>query len=222
MTDSIIQLREKLVELSKDPIETRKLLDQLTEEEIDNANIHSHFHVGEKDIEATKDLEFAKVHKTKNGYLLHYHGGYSVLVDEKLMNTCGAIQLLMDGKIDPLPEGLTKEDVDTWNGAVEMVFRLPMFIFSNFESTITIAEIASRYMLLLQKMGEVPAPDTENPEYDKFITGINELLENFAAGLEKEGKEYEERMGIKHNGDGKETQTDESQDKGDSETDTES
>lgn len=188
MTDSIIQLREKLVELSKDPIETRKLLDQLTEEEIDNANIKSPFHVGEKDIEETKDLEFAKVHKTKKGYLLHYHGGYSVLVDEKLMNTFGAMQLLMDGKIDPLPEGLTKEDVDTWNGAVEMVFRLPMFIFSNFDATITIAEVASRYMLLLQKMGEVPTPDTENPEYDKFIVGMNELME-------KQGLEYEKRMG---------------------------
>ena len=195
MTDSIIQLREKLVELSKDPIETRKLLDQLTEEEIDHANILSPFHVGEKDIEATKDLEFVKVHKTKNGYLLHYHGGYSVLVDEKLMNTCGVIQLLMDGKIDPLPEGLTKEDVDTWNGAVEMVFRLPMFIFNNFDATITIAEVASRSMLLLQKMGDVPTPDTENPEYDKFIVGINELMENFATGLEKQGEEYEKRMG---------------------------
>ena len=195
MTDSIIQLREKLVGLSKDPIETRKLLDQLTEEEIDNANIRSPFHVGEKDIEDTKDLQFAKVHKTKNGYLLHYHGGYSVLVDEKLMNTCGSMQLLMDGKIDPLPEGLTKEDVDTWNGAVEMVFRLPMFIFNNFDATITIAEVASRYMLLLQKMGEVPTLDSENPEYDKFIVGINELMENFATGLEKQGKEYEKRMG---------------------------
>lgn len=195
MTDSIILLREKLVGLSKDPIETRKLLDQLTEEEIDHTNILSTFHVDEKDIEATKDLQFAKAHKTKNGYLLRYHGGYSVLVDEKLMNTCGVIQLLMDGKIDPLPDGLTKEDVDTWNGAVEMVFRLPMFIFSNFDATITIAEVASRYMLLLQKMGEVPTLDTENPEYDKFIVGINELMENFATGLEKQGKEYEKRMG---------------------------
>lgn len=195
MTDSIIQLREKLVELSKDPIETRKLLDQLTEEEIDNANIQSPFHVGEKDIEATKDLEFAKVHKTKNGYLLHYHGGYSILVDEKLMNTCGAMQLLMDGKLDPLPEGLTQEDVETWNSAVEMVFRLPMFVFSNFDATVTIAEVAARYMMLLQNMGAVPTPDTENPEYDKFIVGMNELMENFAAGLEKQGLEYEKRMG---------------------------
>lgn len=195
MTDFIIKIREHLVELSKDPIETRKLLDQLTEEEIDNANILSPFHVGEKDIEETKDLEFAKVHKTKNGYLLHYHGGYSVLVDERLKCTYGAVQMLMDGKLDPLPEGLTQEDIETWNSAVEMIFRLPMFIFSNFDATITIAEIATRYMLLLQKMGEVPTPDTENPEYDKFIIGLNELMENFATGLEKESQEYEKRMG---------------------------
>ena len=211
MTDSIIKLREKLVELSNDPIETRKLLDHLAEEEIENANVLSPFHIGEKDIEETKDLEFAKVHKTKNGYLLHYHSGYSVLVDSKLTNTCGALQILMDGKVDPMPEGLTQEDVDLWNNAVEMVFRAPMFIFSNFDSTISIAEIATRYMLLLQKIGSVPYSDTDNPEYDKFLLQMNELVENFAAGLEKEGLEYERRMGLIKEEDAKEIQTVESQ-----------
>ena len=195
MTDSIIQLREKLVELSKDPIETRKLLDQLTDEEIDYANVHSHFHVGEKDIEETKDLGFAKVHKLKNGYLLHYHGGYSVLVDEKMLSAGGALQMLLDGvparPIDPSE----KKAIELTNTAIETIFRLPMFVFSNDVVTYSIAEIATRYILLLQKMGTVPTPDAENPEYDKFIVQINEMIEKIVAGLEKQGKEYEKRMG---------------------------
>lgn len=195
MTDSIIQLREKLVELSKDPIETRKLLDQLTEEEIDNANILSPFHVGEKDIVETKDLEYAKVHKLKNGYLLHYHGGYSVLIDEKLISAGDAIQMLIDGIPAGTVEPEEKEAIEMTMDAIETIFRLPMFVFSNEIVTFSIAEIATRYILLLQKMGEVPTAETENPEFDKFILQINDFMENFAAGLEKEGKEYEKRMG---------------------------
>lgn len=195
MTDSIIQLREKLVELSKDPIETRKLLDQLTEEEIDNANIQSPFHVGEKDIIETKDLEYAKVHRLINGYLLHYHGGYSVLVDEKLLTTCQALEMLKNGVPENMEHQEDKEALTLANTAVETIFRLPMFAFSNEVVTYSIAEIATRYLLLLQKMGEVPTAETENPEFDKFILQINDFMENFAAGLEKEGKEYEKRMG---------------------------
>ena len=195
MTDSIIQLRERLVELSKDPIETRKLLDQLTEEEVENDNIHSKFHVGEKDILETKDLNIATVSKTKKGYLLNYYGGYSVLVDDKLISTSGALQSLIDGVPSNVTDPKEKESIELSNTAIEMLFRLPMFVFSNGETTFRIAEIATRYLLLLQKMGEVPTPETENPEYDKFIMSLNELMENFATGLEKEGLEYEKRMG---------------------------
>jgi hypothetical protein len=195
MKDSIIKLREQLVGLSKDPIETRKLLDQLTEEEIDNANIQSPFHVGEKDILETKDLEYAKVHRLRNGYLLHYHGGYSVLVDEKLITTCQALEMLKNGVPENMEHQEDKEALTLANTAIETIFRLPMFVFSNEVVLYSIAEIATRYLLLLQKMGEVPTAETENPEFDKFILQINDFMENFAAGLEKEGKEYEKRMG---------------------------
>ena len=195
MKDSIIKLREQLVGLSKDPIETRKLLDQLTEEEIEDSNIRSHFHVGEKDILETKDLEYAKVHRLRNGYLLHYHGGYSVLVDEKLLTTCQALEMLKNGVPENMENQEDKEALTLANTAVETIFRLPMFVFSNEVVLYSIAEIATRYLLLLQKMGEVPTAETENPEFDKFILQINDFMENFAAGLEKEGKEYEKRMG---------------------------
>jgi hypothetical protein len=195
MKDSIIKLREQLVGLSKDPIETRKLLDQLTEEEIEDSNIRSHFHVGEKDILETKDLEYAKVHRLRNGYLLHYHGGYSVLVDEKLLTTCQALEMLKNGVPENMENQEDKEALTLANTAVETIFRLPMFVFNNEVVLYSIAEIATRYLLLLQKMGEVPTAETENPEFDKFILQINDFMENFAAGLEKEGKEYEKRMG---------------------------
>jgi hypothetical protein len=42
----------------------------------------------------------------------------------------------------------------------------------------------------------VPTDETENPEYDKFLLQMNEMLDNFATGLEKEGKEYERRNSI--------------------------
>lgn len=192
MTDGIIELRERLVELSTDPIETRELLDKLTEEEIDQANIKSPFHVGEKDILETKDLEFAKVHKTKNGYLLHYHGGYSILVDDKNITTASALQSLLDG-VDSKMSDEEKESIELANSAIETIFRLPMFIFSHPLSTYTIAEIGVRYMLLLQELGEVPTDETENPAYDKFIVQMNELMENFAKGLENEVQNRKEQ-----------------------------
>ena len=185
MTDSIIKLREQLVELSTDPMETRKLLDQLTEEEIDNANIHSPFHVGEKDIIETRDLEFAKVHKTKNGYLLHYHSGYSILVDDKNISAATALDSLLEGADKNMPEE-EQEAIKLANNAVETIFRLPMFIFSHPLSTYTIAEIGLRYMLLLQELGEIPTGESDNPAYDKYIMQINEIMENFTKGLETE------------------------------------
>lgn len=192
MTDGIIELRERLVELSTDPIETRELLDKLTEEEIDQANIKSPFHVGEKDILETKDLEFAKVHKTKNGYLLHYHGGYSILVDDKNITTASALQSLLDG-VDSKMSDEEKESIELANSAIETIFRLPMFIFSHPLSTYTVAEIGVRYMLLLQELGEIPTDETENPAYDKFIVQMNELMENFAKGLENEVQNRKEQ-----------------------------
>ena len=106
MKDEIIKIREELVGLSSDQIKTRELLDKLTEEEIFQHDIESPFHVGKNDIEETKDLEVGKLHKTKNGYLLHYHGGFSVLVDEKLMSTASTLQQIMEG----VPSDITDKE----------------------------------------------------------------------------------------------------------------
>ena len=195
MTDSIIQLREKLVELSKDPIETRELLDKLTYEEIAQHDADCPIIVTKNDITETKDGEFYKIHKTRNGYLIHYHGGYSVVVDDKLLSTASAIQQIMDGVPNDITDKEEREGVEMMLSAAELVFRLPMFVLSNPVTTLNIATIGLMYMNLLQTMGEVPTEETENPEYDKFLAQMSEMLENFAAGLEKEGKEYERRMG---------------------------
>ena len=195
MTDEIIKLRERLVELSTDPIETRELLDKLTNEEIEKHDAECHVIVTKNDIQETKDMEFCKIHKTRNGYLIHYHGGYSVVVDDKLLSTSAAIQQIMDGVPDDITDKEEREGVEMMLSAAELVFRLPMFVLSNPLTTLNIATIGLMYMNLLQTMGEVPTEETENPEYDKFLAQMSELLENFAAGLEKEGKEYERRMG---------------------------
>ena len=196
MTDEIIRIREKLVGLSSDPIKTRELLDKLTEEEIFQHDIESPFHVGNKDIEETKDLEVGKLHKTRNGYLLHYHGGFSVLVDEKLMSTASTLQQIMEGVPSDITDKEEREGVEMVLSAAEQVFRLPMYVFSNTPTMLNIATIGLMYQNLLQKMGSVPTAETENPEYDKFLLQMSEMLDNFAAGLEKEGKEYERRNGI--------------------------
>jgi hypothetical protein len=198
MTDEIIRLREELVGLSSDPIKTRELLDKLTEEEIFQHDIESPFHVGKNDIEETKDLEVGKLHKTKNGYLLHYHGGFSVLVDEKLMSTATTLQQIMEGVPSDIKDKEEREGVEMVLSAAEQVFRLPMYVFSNTPTMLNIATMGLMYQNLLQKMGSVPTAETENPEYDKFLLQMNELLDNFAAGLEKEGLEYEKRNGINH------------------------
>ena len=195
MNDAIVKLREQLVALSKDPIGTRNLLDKLADEEILQANAESPFHVGEKDIEQTKDYDFYKVCKVKNGYLLQYKGGYSILVNDNLLSPCSALQSLLDGVPKDVKDESEKEDYEIANLAIEGVFRLPMYVFSNPAVMFTLAEIGLKYQLLLQQMSEVPAPDSDNPEFDKFIVQMNELLENLATGLEKEGKEYEKRMG---------------------------
>lgn len=198
MNDKIIELREKLVELSKDPIETRKLLDQLTEAEIDQNNLESPFHVGKKDIVETKDGVIYKLYKTKGGYLLHYHGGYSVLVDERMISASSALQEIMDGVPADVTDKEERDDIEIMLSAAEFIFRLPQFIFSNPAVTLNIATMGVKYMNLLQTIGEIPTEETENPEYDKFIVQMNEMMENFAAGLEKEGFEYERRNGISH------------------------
>ena len=198
MNEEIIKIRERLVELSKDPIETRELLDKLTYEEIARHDADCPLIVTKNDIQETKDGEFYKLHKTRNGYMLHYHGGYSVLVDDKLLSTASALQQIMDGVPDDITDKEEREGVEMMLSAAEMVFRLPMFVLSHPVTTINIATIGLMYMNLLQKMGEVPTEETANPEYDQAISMMNEIMEKLAAGLEKEGKEYEKRMGITH------------------------
>lgn len=198
MNNEIIRLREELVGLSSDPIKTKELLDKLTEEEISQHDIESPLHVGKNDIEETKDLEVGKLHKTKNGYLLHYHGGFSVLVDEKLYSTATTLQQIMDGVPSDITDNEEREGVELALSAAEQIFRLPMYVFSHPETMFNIASMGLMYQSLLQKMGTVPTQETENDEYDKFLLQMNEMLDNFAAGLEKEGLEYEKRNGINH------------------------
>lgn len=195
MTDEIIRLREELVGLSSDPIKTKELLDKLTEEEISQHDIESPLHVGKNDIEETKDGEIYKLHKTRNGYLLHYHGGYTVLVDEKLYSTATTLQQIMDGVPSDITDNQEREGVEIALSAAEQIFRLPMYVFSHPETMFNIASMGLMYQNMLQKIGSVPTSETKNDEYDKFLLQMNELLDNFAAGLEKEGKEYERRNG---------------------------
>ena len=217
MNDEIIRLREELVGLSSDPIKTRELLDKLTEEEILQHDIESPFHVGKNDIEETKDLEVGKLHKTKNGYLLHYHGGFSVLVDEKLMSTASTLQQIMQGIPSEITDEKEREGVGIVLDAAEQVFRLPMYVFSNIPTMLNIATMGVMYQTLLQTMGSVPTEETENPEYDKFLLQMNEMLVNFAAGLEKEGLEYERRNGISNGTEERKQGTVESESKGEGE-----
>ena len=202
MSDEIIKIRERIVELSKDPIETRELLDKLTYEEIAQHDAECPIIVTKNEIEETKDGNVYKLHKTRNGYLLQYHGGYSVLVDDKLMSTASALQQIMDGvPADASNEvnqetGMSEKDgIELMLSAAEMIFRLPLFVFSHEITVLNIAAMGAMYINLYQRMGKVPTAEIDNPEYDKAIIQMNELMENFAKGLEKEGKEYERRMG---------------------------
>lgn len=190
MNEEIVRLREELVALSTDPMKTRSLLDKLAVEENDEHDLGAKFLVREDDIVETLDKEVYVVYKTKSGYVLHYRGGYTINIDQRMRNAYDTVGILFEKGTD--------EGTEMAKLAVETVFRLPIFIFSSPESTYTIAEIGVRYMELVQKLGEIPTEETENPEYDKFLVGINELMENLAAGLKKEGLEYEKRMGISH------------------------
>lgn len=197
MNNDIVDVRERIVALSTDPAETRALLDRLTDLEVAAAVSESTVHVGKDDVVETKELNGARLHRTKTGFLLHNYGGYDVVVDERMVGTCSALQMLMEGTAAEIPDGLTAEDVEEWNIAVEMVFRLPMFVFGSVETTMFISESAYRYLMFLQKVSEVPTPDSENPEYDRFVAGLSSLFEDLAKGIERQGKEYEERMGSK-------------------------
>jgi hypothetical protein len=217
MSDEIIKIRERLVELSKDPIETRELLDKLTYEEIAQHDAECPIIVTKNEIEETKDEKAYKLHKTRNGYLLQYYGGYSVFVDDKLISTASALRQIMDGvPADASDEvnqetGMSEKDgIELMLSAAEMIFRLPLFVLSHEITTLNIATMGTMYINLLQTLGEVPTAETDNPEYDKALAQMSELMEKFAAGLEKEGKEYERRMGYGKEAD---TQENKSQDK---------
>ena len=209
MNEEIIRLREELVGLSSDPIKTRELLDKLTEEEIFQHDIESVYHVGKNDIEEEKDFDFYKVCKTRDGYLIHYKGGYTVFANEKLLSTCSALELLMEDK--------GSEEEELAKSAIETIFRIPLFVFSHPSTTFNIATMATKYLIYIQEKGEVPTEETDNPEYDKFITQMNEMLENFADGLEKEGKEYELRNGL-NNGEEREEAENKGKGEGDGES----
>lgn len=197
MNEEIIRLMEELVGLSSDPIKTRDLLDKLEGEILWTNHLESPIHIGKNDIVEEKDFDIYKISKTTDGqYLLHYKGGYTVLVDEKLLSTASTLQQIMEGVPSDIEDKEEREGVEMVLSAAEQVFRLPMYVFSNTPTMLNIATIGLMYQNLLQKMGNVPTEETENPEYDKFLLQMNEMLENFAAGLEKEGKEWERRNGI--------------------------
>jgi hypothetical protein len=118
------------------------------------------------------------------------------------MSTASALQQIMDGVpsdasdvVNPETGMSEKDGIELMLSAAEMVFRLPMFVLSHEITTLNIATMGIMYINLLQKLGEVPTAETDNPEYDKALTQMSEFMDNFAAGLEKEGKEYERRMG---------------------------
>lgn len=223
MSDEIIKIRERLVELSKDPIETRELLDKLTYEEIAQHDAECPIIVTKNEIEETKDGDVYKLQRTRNGYLLQYYGGYSIFVDNRLILPSSALQQIMDGvpasasdKVIPEIGFSEKQSIQIMLEAAELMFRLPMIVLSNEAVYLNIATMVQMYKGLMQRIGEVPTPDMENPEYDKFMEQMSEFLANFAKGLEKEYKEYERRMGY-----GEENTTEnqsESKDKSESES----
>lgn len=201
MSDEIIRIREELVGLSSDPIKTRELLDKLTEEEIFQHDIESPFHVGKNDIEETKGIigesgqEIGKFYRTRNGHCVHYYGGCTTLIDSRLQSADGVIEQLMEGVPSDVTDKEERELDELIYSAAEQIFRLPIYVFLNNPLMLDIATMGLMFQNYLYKKGEVPTEETENPEYDKFLLQMNEMLDNFAAGLEKEGKEYERRMG---------------------------
>lgn len=205
--DEIVSLREQIIKLSNDANETRNLLDKLTEAEIDRATSNAFYYVNENSVIETKDFESYSISQLTNGYCIRYKGGYNVFVNNNFELTAGALQMLMQSKPTQLNTIEETNDItelseegymNLANSAIEMIFRLPLFVLSNVPTTFNIATMATMYMNLLQTKGEVPTEDTENPEYDKFLMQMNEMLENFAEGLRKEGEDYERRNGISH------------------------
>lgn len=201
MNEEIIRLREELVGLSSDPIKTRELLDKLTEEEILQHDIESPFHVGKNDIEETKDIigesgeSVGKFYRTRNGHCVHYYGGCTTLIDSRLQSANGVIEQLMEGVPSDVTDKEEREIDELIYSAAEQIFRLPMYVFLDNPTMLNVATLGLMLQNYWYKKGEVPTDETENPEYDKFILQMNEMLENFAAGLEKEGKEWERRNG---------------------------
>lgn len=217
MTDKIIKLREQLVGMCSDKIEAQKLLDQLEEAVEDRVRVESEFYVGKKDILETKDEGHYRLHRTKSGFLMHYVGGYSILVDDRMRSVASALDDFMEGVPADVTDPDEIESYELAYNAIEMVMRLPMFVFSNPSTTFAIAEMGTRYLLLLQKMGAVPTDETANPEYDRFLSKMYELLDDFATGMEKENLEYERRNGI-DNGESKREIESSGEDKGEGKT----
>lgn len=222
MTDEIIRLREELVGLSSDPIKTRELLDKLTEEEIFQHDLECPFIVTKNDIEEEKDIigesgqVVGKFYKTKGGHCVHYYGGLTTYIDERLQSTSSVLEQLMEGVPQDITDKEEKESVEMVYSAAEQIFRLPMYVFLDNPTMLNVATLGLMLQNYWYKKGEVPTEETENPEYDKFLLQMSEMLENFATGLEKEGKEWEKRNGIDN---GKEEIKTESEGEGEGEGD---
>lgn len=192
MKEEIVKLREELVANSKDEMLCRSLLDKLSEAVCDEHDKEHLFVIRKGEVEEKKDLDFMAIYKLHGGSVVRFKGGMDVYLDNKIISAQQAIDLFMQKMPEDEKE---RETVEAAQMAVRYIFQLPMFVFSSPETTYGIAEMATRYMLYLQRMGQVPVAETDNPEYDKFILQINEMVENFSKGLEEQGLEYERRMG---------------------------
>lgn len=196
MNDTIVDIRTKIVEQCSDKEKVKDLLDSLTEE-VENDLMKKQIVSVDKDhIVTQKDFDTHVIYETDRGYLLSYKGGYDVVVDSRMSSAADALDFILhnDRLQAEADDKDHAEDLEVAASAMEVIFRLPMFIFSHADCTFSIASIATQYMLLLQDLGKVPTKDDDDdPKVQEFMRQLATTIDTLSEIMEEQGKEYERK-----------------------------
>ena len=221
LQDKITANRSKLVEMCSDQIEARRLLDEITKDELEKSSISDFITIKEEDIEQKLLRDDYTIIKTKTGKnVMRFYGGYDIVASDREAYDGAPYHifemLLQQDEILANAESENqREDFKTAFQAMAEIFRMPNYVCSEPTLMYNVATAAVKYQKYLQEISSIPVDETKDRKQEvlnRFYDDLALLAEGLSDEFEKMGLEYEKRMK-----DAEETSEGESAPKGESE-----
>lgn len=203
MEDKIIKLREEIVSLCNDKQKAKRLLEDLTDAEIERNESEMHFFTRKRDIVDEKDFGNFSVYEFEDTCSVRFKGGYEIFVNDNIESLNeGIINMLVD-----IRDKKMKKEFEEYKEDMALLLLTPMYATSDVRLFVTITTMLRRYLNGLTKYAETH-PNEEDAEGDEVIEMYNELFKMtdvLAKKVEQEGLEFEK----KNNSKNKKTSTEE-------------